>query len=309
MTFHSTVKNVTSNANSINLNKTQYASLKHLIPDTVNQIVSFELTDSNCAFANALRRTIMNEIPVRHLTVSMADIFSTDPWIDSKIIRNRIEMIPIPQDTPIGATYAIRFENTSDTYVNILSAEIKHRGSVAKGMIQSIPICSINAAYSLVMDNITVAESYGYTNSRISIGRVAYEILNHDMKLHSAANSDPSHFRLELEVPGNIEPMDIIRKAIDGICSRLDLIDYSQAKIEYDIYKLAIPNETHSIGNLLSTYIFKLCPTIEYVAMREEHPSKRDCVIDIKHTQAEALCKQAVAEIKKEYQSIRSAFK
>lgn len=309
MTSQSTVAKIALKTNSINLNKTQYASIKHLIPETVNQILSFELIGSNCAFANALRRTVMNEIPVRHLTVSMDDIFSNDPWIDNKIIRNRIEMIPIAQDIPIGTTYTIRYENISDTYTNVYSSEIKHRGSNAKGMIQSIPLCSINSNYSLSVSNITVAESYGYTNSRVSIGRVSYEILNHDMKMHSAANSDPSHFALAIEVPGNIEPFDLVRKAITSICNRLDLIDYSHANVEYDIYKLPIPNETHTIGNLLSTYIFKLCPTIEYVAMREEHPSKRDCIIDIKHTQAEQLCKQAVNDIKKEYQSILASFK
>lgn len=309
MTFQTTIQSVALATNKINLDKTQYAAFKHLIPDKVNQILSFELLQSNCSFANALRRTIINEIPVRHLTVSMTDIITNDPWIDNKIIRNRIEMIPIAQDIPIGTSYAIRYENTGDTYVDIMSSEIKQRGATPKGMLQSIPICSINADYSFVADNITVAESYGYINSRVSIGRVEYEILNHDMKTISAANSNPTHFRLALEVPGNIDPKDIVHKAIDSICDRLDAIDYSLAKVEYDIYKLSIPNETHTIGNLLSSYIFELHPIIEYVAMREEHPSKRDCVLDIKHTQAEKLCKQAVEIIKKEYRGIQSAFK
>lgn len=309
MTPQSSVQKVSLRSNKISLDKTPYAALKHLIPVEVNQIMSFELVGSNCAFANALRRTVMNEIPVRHLTVSTSDIFSTDPWIDNQIIRNRIEMIPIPQDTPIGSTYAIRYENTSDTYVDIMSSELKQRGVAPKGMLQSIPICSINAAYSLVVDNITVSESFGYTNSRVSIGRIGYEILNHDMVNLSAADSDPNHFRLELEVPANIDPSELVRKAIDSICARLDAIDYSQVKIEYDVYKLSITNESHTIGNLLARYIFELYPIIDYVMMREPHPSKRECVIDIKHPQAEKLCKQAVDMIKKEYQSIRSSFK
>lgn len=309
MTSHSTVKNLTIVSNKINLGKTQYAAFKDLIPEQVNQKLSFELLNSNCAIANGLRRTMSNEIPVRHLTVSMTDIFTTDSWIVGDIIRGRIEMIPISQDIPLGTTYTVRFENISDTYVDVMTSEIKQRGVAAKGIIQSLPICSINSQHSITIDNITVAESYGYTNGRVSIGRVAYEILNHDMKNNSAGNSDPSHFRLELEVPGNIDPKDIINKSIDSICERLDAIDYTLNKTEYNVYKLLIPNESHTIGNLLATYIFKINPNIEFVAMRESHPSKRECTIDIKHPQAEMLCKKAVAIIKKEYQSLKSAFK
>lgn len=309
MTSQTSVQNVSLTSNEIDLSGTQFAALKHLIPKEVNQILSFELVGSNCSFANALRRTIKNEIPIRYLTVSISDIFTTDPWIDNQIIRNRIEMIPIAQDTPIGTTYAIRYENTSDTYVDILSSEIKQRGGNSKGVPQDTPICSINAAYSFVVDNITVSESYGYINSRVAIGRVGYEILNHDMVNLSAANSDPTHFRLNLEVPGNIDPKDLVHKAIDSICDRLDAIDYSQSKVEYDIYKLPIANESHSLGNLLAWYIFELYPTIDYSMMREPHPSKRECVIDIKHPQAEKLCKQAVQVLKKEYQALHKAFK
>lgn len=309
MTPHSTIKNVSVVSNKINLAKTQYAAFKDLTPTQVNQKIVFEIVNSNCAFANGLRRTMSNEIPVRHLTVSMTDIFTTDPWVVGDIIRGRIEMIPIPQDTPIGTTYTVRFENNSDTYVDVLTSEIKHRGTTAKGIIQSLPICSINSHHSISIDNITVAESYGYTNGRISIGRVAYEILNHDMKNNSSGNSDPSHFRLELEVPGNIDPKEIIIKSIDSICNRLDAIDYSLNKSEYNVYKLLIPNESHTIGNLLATYIFKINPNIEYVAMRESHPSKRECTIDIKHPQAEILCKKAANIIKNEYQSLKNAFK
>jgi DNA-directed RNA polymerase subunit L len=308
MTSQTSVRNMSLTNNKIDLSGTQFAALKHLIPTDVNQILSFELVNSNCSFANALKRTIKNEIPVRYLTVSISDIFSTDPWIDNQIIRNRIEMIPIAQDIPIGTTYAVRYENTSDNYVDILSSEIKQRGAVSKEVHQDAPICSINAGYSFVIDNITVGESYGYINSRTAIGRLGYEILNHDMVNLSAGNSDPTHFRLEMEVPGNIDPKDLVRKAINGICDRLDAIDYSESKIEYDVYKLPIANESHSLGNLLATYIFKIYPSIDYVMMREPHPSKRECVIDIRHPQAETLCKQAVEMLKKEYQALRKAF-
>ncbi len=317
MLSQTAIQNLKLTTHQIKLAGTPYSSLKHLIPDSANSILQYELTSTNHTFVNGLRRAIMSEIPVRYLTVSMADIMTTDPWIDADIIRKRIEMIPIPQSTPIGTTYALVFENKSDTYVDVMSAHIKQRGTVVKGIDQGIPICSINSTYSISISNITVAETYGYLNSRAAIGRVGMEVLNYDMENTSSSESDigksdrspPTHFGMVIEMPGNMHPKEHVIKAIDSICNRLDLIDYSSAKIEFDVYKLPILNETHTIGNLLSTYIYAICPSISYVAMREEHPSKRQCAIDIVHPQAEELCKQAVIAIKKEFQAIKPAFK
>jgi DNA-directed RNA polymerase subunit L len=308
MSQQTIVQNLELQSNDINLAKTQYAGLKDLIPDSVNQRLSFELIGSNYAIANGLRRTITNEIPVKYLTVSMTDIFSTDPYVVGDIIRSRIEMIPISQNIPLGTTYSIRFENKSDTYVDVLSSEIKQRKSNSSGLIQSIPICSINANHSFVVENIVVAEAYGYSNGRASIGKISYEILNHDMKNISSANSDPSHFRIELEVPGNINPKKIVLLAIDTLIDRLNTINYALAKLEYGVYKLLILNETHTIGNLLVRYIYNIDPNIEYVAMRLTHPSKRECVIDIRHAQAEKLCKRAVENITKELSEMKKFY-
>ncbi len=310
MSHQTTVKNLTLESNKIDLAKTQYAAFKHLIPDIPNQRLSFELTDSNLAIANGLKRSIKSEILVRYLTVSLTDIFSTDPNVAGEVIRKRIEMIPIPQDTPIGSTYSIRFENKSDIYVDVPSSEIKHRGSTPAKFIQSIPIVNIDSYHSFVVDNITVAETKGYLNSRVSVGRCGYDILDHDMKNNSTNNSNPTHFYLQIETPGNIDPKYIVRTAIDSIIARLGAIDYSLAKIEYNVYKLFIPNETHTIGNLLARYIyFHVDPTIEYVGARIGHPSKRELTMDIRHPQGEQLCKKAVELITQELNILKKAFK
>ncbi len=310
MSQQSTIQNITLHSAKIKLDKTQFATCKHLIPDTVNQCLSFEITNSNYAIANGLRRTIKSEIPMKYLTVSMADIFSTDPYVTGDVIRKRIEMIPIPQDTPVDSTYSIRFENKSDTYVDVLSSEIKQRGGTTPvGFIQAIPIVSINSYQSFVVENITVSETQSYINSRVTAARVGYNILDHDMHTESSINSDPKHFYLEVETPGNIDPRYIVRTAIDSLIKRLRSINYSLSKTEYNVYKLMIPNETHTIGNLLSRYIYMIEPTIDYVAMRIVHPSKREVVIDIRHPQSELLCKKAATRIIEELTSMRIAFK
>lgn len=302
------VKIVSNKSNSISLSKTPYASLAKKIPSVVNQTLTFELIDANCALANAIRRTLMSEIPIKHLTVSLTDIKSTDPYVISETIRKRIEMIPISQSIDTNSVFAVRFENNSEEYVDVLSSEIKLNGvAQSKDIVPCIPICDINSGTSFSISDIHVSTSYGFNNSRVSIGRVAYEIIDHDFNQPSVV-SEPTKFRLEIETSGIIDPMIMVVNTIDNLVSRLDGIDFTMSNIEFGIYKLTIPNETYSIGRLLSWYIYKTEPTIKYVASRVPHPSKRESVLDIHHTSGEELSKRAIESIKTDLKTLRKVF-
>ena len=301
-------KITSSNKKSINLAKTRYAALAKQIPSVLNRTVEFELIDANCALANAIRRTLIAEMPIKHLTVALPDIKTNDPYVIGEAIRKRIEMIPISQDIDMDSVFSIRFENNSDSYVDVLSSEIKLNGNaVSSDIVPSIPICDINSNTSISINDIHVVESYGYYNSRASIGKVSYEILDADFNVPSI-NADPTKFRIEIETPGVIDPKKMVVKSIDNLLERLDAIDYGRSIVEFDIYKLTIVNETYSIGRLLSWYIYKVDPTIKYVASRLLHPSKRDCVVDIHHPSGDAICKKAVEIIKTDLKSIRKTF-
>ncbi len=301
-------KIISSSSNGISLAKTPYASLAALVPTTVNRRITFELKHANCALANAIRRTLMSELPIKHLTVSLTDIKSTDPYIIGEAIRKRIEMIPISQSIKDDATFAIRFENNTDEYIDVPSSEIKLNGvTTSADIVPFIPICDINSGTSFTINDIHVVESYGYDNARVSIGRVAYEIIDHDMTQPSIT-SNPTSFRIEVETPGIINPIEMVRKAIDSLITRLDTIDYNHAVVEFDIYKLPIRNETHSIGKIMSWYIYQTEPTIKYVASRTPHPSKREVIIDVHHPNGELLCKKAVEAAKADLKEVRKAF-
>lgn len=301
-------KIISTKSQSISLAKTPYASLSKQIPSVVNQTLIFELKESNCSLANAIRRTLISEMPIKHLTASLTEIKTTDPYIVGDAIRKRIEMIPISQSIDEHSVFALRFENDADSYVDVSSSEIKLNGiAISKDITPFIPICDINSGTSFSINDIHVVESYGFDNSRVSIGRVAYEIINHDFAL-SSINSNPTCFRFEVETPGVINPSEMVVKAIDNLINRLDSIDFGNSVVEFDIYKLTIPNETHSIGRLLSWYVYQLEPTIKYVASRIPHPSKRECVLDIHHSNGELLCKKSIEMIKNDLKTVRKTF-
>lgn len=295
--------------NKIVLAKTPYAELEHLVPQTPNQVMRFQITDGNTAIANAIRRSLVAEIPMKHLSVALSEIKTTDPYIIGEAIKKRIEMIPISQSIDPDAVFALRFENNTDTYVDVPTSQIKLNGvSTSKDIVSNIPICDINSNTMISINDIRVSETYGYDNARVSIGRVGYEIMDVDFN-QSSLTTEPTKFEIEIESSGIINPVEMTYKAIDSLQTRLDNIDYGQATVEFDVYSIKIPNETSTIGRLLSWYIYKIEPTIKYVASRIPHPSKRECFIDIHHTSGEELCKKAINLIKADLENIKKTLK
>ncbi len=294
---------------TINLAKTPYAALAKKVPTNVNKTLVFDIHDGNCAIANAIRRTLISEMPMKHLTVSLTDIHSSDPYIIGDVIRKRLEMIPIAQTIDPDSVFSLRIENSTDGLIDVMSSDIKLNGeATSKDIIDMIPICDINSGKSFSINDIHVVTSYGFDNSRPTPGRVGYEILDQDFS-EPHAIAKPTHFRLTLETPGILDPVDIVGKAIKCLIERLDAIDYTKAITEFDVYKLTIANETHSMRNLITWYTYNLEPSIGYVASRMMHPSKRECIIDVRHPAGEELCKKAVAAIKKDLADIAKAFK
>ncbi len=293
-------KIVKDSRNDIKLAKTPYAELAKIVPPIVNKIVEIQLSDTNYPLANAIRRTLMSEMPIRYLTVSLTDIISNDPFIVKNHMAKQLEMLPLNQDIDLDSEFAIRVENTTDDLMDVLSNDIKINGvTVSDDIMPMIPICNINSGKSFSMNNIRVATGYGFDNARIVFGRIGYEVLDHDMT-QSSGNSSPTKFKLVLEFPEITNPVDMFKKALKCIEQRLDAIDYTRAISEFDVYKLLILNETHSIGNLLNWYINEINPSIDHVSYRITHPSKRECMIDIRDPAAEELCKKAIVAIKKD---------
>ncbi len=301
-------KVVEKSNNAIKLDKTPYASLINMIPPITNKLVVVEITDANYPIVNAIRRTIIAEMPVKYLTASLTEISSDDPYIIKDFMHKQLEMIPVSQSIAADSIFSIKVENNTDFPLDVLSNDIKLNGvTTSKDIVPMIPLCNINSGKSFSINNIHVATSYGFDNSRITFGKVGYEILDQDFSV-SSLQSSPTKFRIPMEFSGFVDPLDVFGKAIKCLIERLDAIDYSKSIVEFDVYKLSIINETHSIGGLLSWYIYHLEQSIDYCSYRILHPSKRECVLDVRHPSAEELCKKAVIKIKKDLMDIGAGF-
>lgn len=305
------------------LDNTIYESVEKYMPKLKHTFISFEMQHTSRQFANAIRRCLTNELELKYLTVDMEDIdIPHGTSIVKDIIVQRIESIPLIQSIPETEIFKLNISNNTDSVIDVYTGSIKpNRNKKELFFNDMFSICPLNPNEYICIDNICVKKTTGKENGRVALGCVGYEILNHDMTI-SSMRSDPSHFRLSLKIHGIFEdPSTPIQMTVDNLIDRLNRIaDVFTSKkedtidqdiyytSEYNVFKLYVSNEKHTIGPLIQRYIYDLDPLIEYVGFREEHPIKNHMVLDIKHKDPKKICMNAIEAIKRDLLLFKSAF-
>lgn len=323
------VSSIQKKIHSIQLKNTPYASLQHLVPNNSHATVSFELHHSSVAFANAIRRCLTNELELKYLTVDMSDIdIPHGTNIVKEVVLQRIESIPIPQSISEQELFKLYKNNETLELMDVNSNSIlpnakktSKKDNHLNEFSNNITICSLDAGQYICIDNIHITSSRGKDNGRASLGTIGFEILNQDMSV-SSLTVHPTSFLFTIETSGNFNEslMGPIHMLVSNLINRLDIVanalkgeKYDQGvhtSVEFGVFKLFIPNETHTIGNLMKRYIYDLDPSIEYVNYRIVHPSKEEIVIDIKnHPNSKKICIDAIEKIKKDIILFESFFK
>ena len=338
-----TVSNIQKKIYNIHLKDTPYASLQHLVPNIPHAVISFELHQASVAFANAIRRCLTNELELKYLTVDMADIdIPNGTNIVKEVVLQRIESIPINQSISPNETFKLYKNNNTLEWIDVNSDSIlpiskkaekkdkkekkekKEKNSkpenAHKLFTDKITICSLDVNQYICIDNIHIASARGKDNGRAALGIIGFKVLNQDMNV-SSLTVHPTSFQFRMETNGNFNQalMDPIYMVIGDLERRLTIIENALKGEEYDqgvhystefnVFKLFVPNESHTIGNLMKQYIYNLDPSIEYVNYRIIHPSKEEMVVDIKnHTDPKKICMDAITSIKKDLHTFESFF-
>ncbi len=102
------------------------------LPKSVKKQVSFTLTNTNSAFANAIRRTLVEDIPTTCMVVDEKGIITDDVFISgmSDVLIKNIALVPIYQTGPLIDTpdlfelYLYVFNHTNDI-IDVTARDIK----------------------------------------------------------------------------------------------------------------------------------------------------------------------------------------
>lgn len=106
-------------------------SVKNLVED--NGTLQFQLTNTNVSFANAIRRTILSDIPTLVFKAAPYDattinITKNTSRLNNEIIRHRLSCVPIHHDIDFPTdkyVFRIEVENTGQNVITVTTADIK----------------------------------------------------------------------------------------------------------------------------------------------------------------------------------------
>lgn len=106
-------------------------SVKNFVED--NGTLQFQLTNTNVSFANAIRRTVLSDIPTLVFRAAPYDqttinITKNTSRLTNEIIRHRLSCVPIHHDIDFPTDkyiFRIEMENSGQTVIVVTTADIK----------------------------------------------------------------------------------------------------------------------------------------------------------------------------------------
>jgi DNA-directed RNA polymerase subunit L len=150
--------------------------LKPLLPTRKREIVSFVLRNTDTPTANGLRRTLIEELPVKILTSTVEDIETDEEFLIRDELLDRIHSTPVDQNLKNDAVFKIDVLNndTAKRIGHVYSASIvpssgSSRDFAGKLCDTRFRIAELHPGKHLRVNNITVIEGYGYMHANFML--------------------------------------------------------------------------------------------------------------------------------------------
>jgi DNA-directed RNA polymerase subunit L len=316
-----------------------------LIPKRSKLTVSFELTYANTDLANAIRRCIIDEIPIKSFDFDeFKDFNCDDPYVLNDFIKKQIDLIPIDQDFDYNdkkMTFNLHIKNTSDEIIDVKSGDIKHDSKdpkVSKEDLWSpnIVLCKLRPGRNLRIDNIKICEGIGKTHAAKfnSVSNIMYEIVDVDPIMEnrvgttgtSSMLTNPEHFKMGYSTHRNTKhPLRFVISACDVLIQKLINIEKDIKKIKNsdkqylsdlvtlesigNLRKISIKGEYWTICNIISRYSYdETDGNIKFISPALIHPEKEVAVLNITHTEFSTVIQNAIKKIISDLETVKSSF-
>lgn len=230
------VDNIKYSDDSINYKNSKYANIvkQHIdtLPTFVHKQVRFELTESNEAFANAIRRILTNELEIYTLHIDIKDIITDDKFLLPDLVKDRLELIPLNQEINENTKLSLRIFNKSGDILNIESNDIKHNSNI--NPFNNMMICQLNNGKFLEMNNINIKMQSGERDGKFLLCVVEYDEINIDKTKVRTLNHDSTDFELCIHTNGNIEFKLLFAKLVQSMENRLNVIKNNITNYDYN---------------------------------------------------------------------------
>ena len=254
------------------------------------QKCSFDISGVNNAQANAIRRTLMGELPVVALACDYESIVTDDPHVIGDMIQRRLRSIPLLQSAP-SKVYSLEFHNTTLIPQDVKSVLIKDQNGVTAPINHTYTLLTVAPGKRIKISNITHFTERGFVEGngmhvltwRATSIAIDIEPLNEYTGKGTASHiAAPREWRISFGTNGTMPAREIVKMACEDIAERIDAVSALLGKIRSDDtkYTLDIPGESNTVGNLLMCAANDLFPGLSSVVF-DVPTTERHCVFKV----------------------------
>lgn len=310
-----------------------YNNPASMLPKVHPAVCEFVLRDTFASFANGIRRVLVEELPVKYITVDDNLIKTDDEFIINDQLIKKIHLLPIDQSIEIHDFEKVRIgltiENNTNEIIDVKASDlVLSNKKPIETLIPNanIQLVCLRPGKSITLSDIKLATGYQWADGadRCSLlANVTYkpiDIVPYDVwtkKGTRSINYDPKEFHIGFETAGNITVKQVMKHLYDELTDRLGKIKtklnslelndkqkyYYAAKFEVTttsgmtIYRWQ--DEYVTMAFMLAQQCYLLDPNIAYCAPTIDRWDNRIAIIKMIHPQSNKLLLAAVEQCEK----------
>jgi DNA-directed RNA polymerase subunit L len=263
--------------------------LESLLPEQIHEDVEIEIDNIPTPYANALRRVICAEIPVKILVCDRGDISTDDEFVIPDLICDRISQIPVMQTIPESSQLTLRAKAVGPQNLSVSTGDF---GS--KYMNSNMEICSIRGGCYIEI-KARVETYLGYcTDGTTRIGNVACrvhavparDLAMYDQYIETSTTGDPfaadekrglrsgysdeKHYKIKFITLGTMPAETIVRRACEILAEKFRKVAECQITSGAE-HIVSVIGESMTIGPPLIYSAITIDPTANMTVC--PHPS------------------------------------
>lgn len=316
-----------------------------LLPNNSWHEISFSLT-TYASFANCIRRTLIEELPVKCLSIEDENIRSDDEYVINFLLKKNINLIPINQDFNHN-NYSIMLlkKNNTPNIIDVKASDIRiflkksefKKEKVDTSLLipeQNIILLRLRPGKKLEINNMKIVTGFSKDDaSRFSLlDNVSYEIVDmmpfdiHNKTGDRSIVKDPTKFKLSVTTTGNISPNHLVELMCSTLeerfnkCkkyittykneskeSKIYASDHLTVSYKSNIYEYRFIGEYVTIIYPIAHRAFIIDPNVPFCAPSVERYDTEIGIIKINHLNSSELLIEAIDAILEDIKILKNA--
>ena len=288
-----------------------------LIDDSKRYNIKIVIRNTYSAFANEIRRIVIDELCVYYLETHQYNVKTNDEHLITIRMMQNLKMVPINQDVNNSLVLKLNVTNNTADIMTVYSSNItnEHKNLYING---KIPLCKLQPGRYLKIDPIKISSCTNFEDGSGGnlIANVKYKTLTESKS--NNLNTTFTDFELEFTTLGNIYPDRIFNMIKEVFMRKINLFDefiksYNNQPVFSDDDENSIKKSSSELGdNIIINFkhgyhigkvIAQQCYVLDadnvpFVICKLGNSSSDDFTLVLTHSDGISLINTAVEKIK-----------